>query len=435
MKKTVPSKKSGAILVIVMVILVAFTLMVGALLQLSAFNERETIQQLRTTQAHWLAEAGLERALSWVAASKDYRQNLPNLPSNPKPYFGELGNGRYDIDVWAPSPDERVIIQSTGTTTNGGILDSVTVQVSFDYKAGIPGAIVSIPNNGTTYIYGSTTINGSVYRTIGFIDIDGTVTELIYIKDGYIDGTSVEGVDYIVGHIPDPDEPQIEEVYFQNLINTAESSGLVFKKKNPNANTNSVSTLGDNIDLSAYPDNTLYVNMADSDDKAKAFTDVETITGPGKLVVYGELDLNSISSIGDGIEIVSSGDITIGNQVEVGTETELFTQGNLDAGHTISGGNVALLALGDITLSHKEGSDDGLYALVYAKGDVTLLQSVMFYGTIISGGDLYLGKKGEHVGSGTYITYDPDVYSDLFHIDFGNSIIISDFVWQEIPVP
>ncbi len=63
MKTPKQNKKSGAIIVVVMVILVTFTLFVSALLQLSGFNAQETERQIRESQAFWIAEEGVQQAL------------------------------------------------------------------------------------------------------------------------------------------------------------------------------------------------------------------------------------------------------------------------------------------------------------------------------------------------------------------------------------
>lgn len=73
MKTPKQNKKSGAILVIVMVILVTFTLFVSALLQLSGFNAQETERQIRESQAFWIAEEGVQqKRLNLSVGNDDY---------------------------------------------------------------------------------------------------------------------------------------------------------------------------------------------------------------------------------------------------------------------------------------------------------------------------------------------------------------------------
>jgi len=121
MKTTVPSKKRGSTLVILMAILVAFTLMVAALLRLGSLNEIETVKQLRTTQAHWTAEAGLEKVLSWLKASEYYRNNT-GLNSAPSLELNEdlLGMADRHYWVWVSKKDVLGTEESTFSIVSTG---------------------------------------------------------------------------------------------------------------------------------------------------------------------------------------------------------------------------------------------------------------------------------------------------------------------------
>ncbi|WP_372846106.1 hypothetical protein [Pontiella sp.] len=65
------SNKEGAILAIIMVILLVLTAMVLALLHLATHNSRETIYELRSAQAFWLAEAACQRSIADLYAGGD----------------------------------------------------------------------------------------------------------------------------------------------------------------------------------------------------------------------------------------------------------------------------------------------------------------------------------------------------------------------------
>jgi len=117
------SNRAGGILVIIMVMVVTFSLLVMALLQLGKFNAMETERQLQRTQAFWLAEAGLE----------EFKAILVN-PVNLQPLesLGLVGTailsgsipgiGTYQVDVIANAANpasaiQRYTIQSAGTAT------------------------------------------------------------------------------------------------------------------------------------------------------------------------------------------------------------------------------------------------------------------------------------------------------------------------------
>jgi Tfp pilus assembly protein PilX len=77
MKTQSTDGKRGAVLLIVVVMMVAFTLFISALLQAGGFNAMETERMVRQAQAFWLAEAGAAKCVAdlytqgngWIAGS------------------------------------------------------------------------------------------------------------------------------------------------------------------------------------------------------------------------------------------------------------------------------------------------------------------------------------------------------------------------------
>ncbi len=435
MKPTIQNKKKGSILVIVMVIVVTVTLLVAVMLRLGSFSQIETIQQLRTTQAHWLAEAGLERALSWVAASKDYRKDLPG--SEPSDYSApngnQLGNGEYILKVWEPVTDERIIIQSMGSTTNSGLSGSVTVQLDMGYSGGIPGAIVGLSTPGHTDLGSDVEVlNGDVYRN-GTMEIRGTL-DPDHVAHATEDGSPYGSGSYAEGYISPPDPPVIDsDGRLANLLNDAIG----------HTNTTFTGALA----------GTVYI-----DDDVVVTSD---ITGSGTLVVTGDLEFNgSKLDVADGVEIVVNEDITVSQHTSFGDDVLIFSQdGNISLQQDIDGGTVAIIAkngsLGHITVEYDNNRPLGdidtanllpqgqaigdpkpnkpsFSGIFYAGYDIIFSMKADIHGTIIAGRHMDLGKD---TGNIMRVTYDPSVFSDDWPIDFGNEIVILNSSWQVVRNP
>lgn len=183
MKTENRSNKRGAVIVIVMVVLVAFTLFVSAALQLAGYNGRETEQQVRDAQAFWLAEAGLQNTLADLDPLVGGNGNVSGEITTFNAATGRAG--RYD--VVAVGPDAYI---STGSLTVGGIttvrsIRFETKQVDQSYneavsglnRSGAPwifllggvgdpvrsGGFPSIPGPGDTEVGGADEVWGDVY--------------------------------------------------------------------------------------------------------------------------------------------------------------------------------------------------------------------------------------------------------------------------------
>jgi len=122
MKTPKQNKKSGAIIVVVMVILVTFTLFVSALLQLSGFNAQETERQIRESQAFWIAEEGVQRSR---LDQQDVDGNDGEI-AGPSPDF-DSETGR--VGAYTVVPYESGFL-SIGTITIDGVI--ITNKIYFE---------------------------------------------------------------------------------------------------------------------------------------------------------------------------------------------------------------------------------------------------------------------------------------------------------------
>jgi len=145
MKTPKQNKKSGAILVIVMVILVTFTLFVSALLQLSNFNAQETERQIRESQAFWIAEEGVQQSLLDQA-----NKGSGIIESNAPDFNAETGRvGAYRVE-----PDGPNGFISYGELTVGGV--TITNRIRFETNpvwGGYSNAVSGLNESGGYWVF------------------------------------------------------------------------------------------------------------------------------------------------------------------------------------------------------------------------------------------------------------------------------------------
>ncbi|MBC8206078.1 MAG: hypothetical protein ISR84_00080 [Kiritimatiellales bacterium] len=437
MRTTVPNKKTGAILVIVMVIMVVFTLMVTALLQLGSFNEVETIKQLRITQARWVAEAGLERALSWVFFSPDFYDNtlqtdIPYFANSDDDDWLTLTNDNveccYDVTLLKPA-DGGVIIRSIGTVSNNAMSASATVQYTIpEINGGTYTAIMAL--SGNSFLLSNTDVYGPIYQgqdddlSEGYLTIDGTVHDVADAEGG-IDGDAPSN--YTEGDLPDPDPwPSVDhDDYKPDILIAAASTNL------PTATVVLGGTEYYNGDMT-----------------------ITSISGSGTIVAYGSITIDMSAEIPAGVNLVSSGDITLKNTSFSGNN-KLVTFGNLDllSGSEFSGDRVSLNALyeddfpspgniyrGGINIAANMKDFAGI---IYAEGlypDPMKYKGDSYYFSVIfdpgaqqdmSG--TIIAYQGFYIGQNATITYDPSVFDEGDPVVFPWNIPNLDTAyWEEI---
>jgi hypothetical protein len=399
------SEKSGAILVIVMAVLVAFSLMVVALLQLGSFNEMETIRQLRTTQAHWLAEAGLERALSWVIASETYRKSLdgfnPEFPSNSNDPGGLPNGMSYAVEITRIETNKdsygnalfetyKYTIISTGMTMGA------TAAVRLDTQIGPRGQAALIGLGGNSTIHNSP-VNGNVYQDSGKLTFDGSANQNII--NGSLDAASIgspkKGT-FTEGEIPDPGPPQMDTTIYNSYTNDLD--------KADSYNDNLVHTNG----------KTRYVDGP--------YTIIDAPTG-SKWVINGAVTVSA--TIQAGATIVAAGIVDFPNHVTLEAKTTIFTKTNITFGvDGVTGTETALLAMGNIIATNHFNIE----GVIFAGGTVTIATQGEITGTLIAG----LGFDIKN----TKVTYDPTVFPVPNPIQYGNGNPVPQpgtWQWQEIP--
>jgi len=129
-QRTLTRNESGSTLVVVMVLALALMISTLAVLEFGTQDASLARRDVQTARAFYLAEAGLERAVSWLEAQSTF-------PTSAVMPFGEeptiLGDGDYFAEVYIDSVNSTAtrpayVVRSTGTA--GGKMRVLEVDVA-----------------------------------------------------------------------------------------------------------------------------------------------------------------------------------------------------------------------------------------------------------------------------------------------------------------
>lgn len=395
------SNKQGGALVMVMVILVALSILSVGLFKLAEYDAVETVRETLSTQAFWVAESGLQQTLERILTDKNYR----GLVSNREEYAddpdgvgtyqididGAGKTGSYDLAVWRDgTKDYYIEVQATVNNMKRRLfLAAKNVRPDLSY------AIMVV--NGDARIKKNAEINGSLY----------TWGELWLLQDvsvlGSIFAKEFKGSDdYDVTGLAEEMEFEFDSEYYQNELNDA-ASGKKKALKSSTLNLNNGTT---------------YVNGNVAISKE--------ITGPGTLVVNGNINFSGNYSIDDDVQIILSGNFSAGKEGTLGTNVNIFAKGNGTFGKaTMNGDGASSMIFAGNFNANKEIEYSGL---IYAGGNVNFKKTSVIDGSIIAGGNFDIDKD-------SVITYDQDMIP-AWILD-GNMFIVerftSDNTWNELP--
>lgn len=397
--------KSGAILGMVLVIVVALSLVGIGLLQLGQMNAVEVSRSYNLSKAFWAAEAGIFHAKAMLRGSQSFRDMLYDLPvSNPQSEYRVAttseGNGVYTL-------------RSTGTVVSAS---RVVWQSVFAGEAP-PQAFnyALFGGSGELNLRRSSVIDGDVFQN-GPIDVNPPVT----MTNGTVSATDTNAISpssLPIVETPDPlpafpaFDPGPGGAGYDGLITTASSPG-------PGV-TNNVSFP---LDLQGK---TNYLNMANLQIDGN-------IIGSGTLVVRGDVQLNSVSLVNN-VHIILGGQLTLNcNPCIAGTNCLIYSRGNVETKAGSGGGAVAADTIGTVTLitSGDVGGGSGgleknltVTGVVYAAGIIASKKDITVVGSM-------LASNGIDIAKNFSLTY-----SNLWPVPllpgFSPEMIVTNILWQE----
>ena len=387
-------------------------------------EKRETIENLRSEQARWTAEAGLEKVLSMIMASQSYRDSLGTFSPpetgeiNAKTYTGEYTVNIIKTTITAVTDQFEII--SNGTVSNRAMTAEATARILIETGPGGQQALLALGGDSVVD-NGKGVIDGTIYQAPpGTLSIGNnvTVTDLVEADGGIIGGGAD---DVIEGDLPDPDPgPKIDpDTTPESSLGNNYTDWL--KKASETNNPEVIQGVYSGpFDLNSKPDNSIYVNG-----------NVEigqNITGSGKIVANGTVTFGSNNkSVTDDVTIVAKSDFDVtASGITFGENVILVSEGNftLDGNQNYPYPGTSIVALkdpetspyGNVTVGANTKEFKGL---IYADGRVTIASGGQeIRGTIIA-------WEGFDIGANAKITYDPSVFSDPSPVDYGSVTLIS----------
>ena len=397
MKNTKPNSKNGGVLVMVMVVMIAFSILAIGLFKLQETDAVEAVYVEQANQAFWLAESGMQRALHKLRTEKDFRDF-------PGPLNEMVGEGLYDVNVSKAAASNTWVIVSTGTVM--GVSRVVTLDPLLTAEIGY--AIMNLGSE-QSHLDKVGSIDGNVY-SLGNIDINGNALPGI---TGEVLATSADNIEYTELTSDDRVEMEID------------ASGF---------------------DLSPNPyDLPSYTNIAVITGGTTNMVPFLDLTGNKPVWASGGLVLQN-GTFGDG-ELVVTGVLKFPNSGDafiIHSNATIIVNGDLKAGKDGTfGEDVVVYVTGSMTLQKAAGSASTTFLV---EGNLVIKKNLVFNGFIFSEGsvtvDGNLNLSGSLIAGASFdLKKDYDINYDPSQIPANvlNNMIVyvtyatSPGTWNEVP--
>lgn len=401
------NRKNGGVLVMVMIVMIAFTILAAGLYKLQETDAVEAVYVEQSNQAFWIAETGMQRALHRLRKEKTYRNNPSSLNE-------AVGNGTYSVNVAAVSGvDDTWNIVSTGTVRNVSRVLTLNPLLT----ANIGYAIMGL--DGQNKLNKEGTINSNVY-SYGELWANGRSPpdlsgEILALDGRNVDYTPMTSDDRVEMEIDDTD-PDLD--FTQSPAQSPSYTNIVVVEAGV---TNTYAYL----DLTGGK--VVKVGPGDLQPSGEFQVD-HGIIGNGTLIVPGaDLYFSSAGSpytVGDNATILVGGDVTAKKEGVWGADVLLYATGNMTVQKTGAGAGTTFLVEGNFTAD----KELDMLGLIFAEGNVQVDGDLTMEGSIIAGQEFWL--KG-----GYDITYNGDYIPD----DILENMIVyvtyatSPGTWNEVP--
>lgn len=374
--------RSGAILGMVLIIILAIGMLGVGLIHVANLNGLEMSRVLNGDQAFWSAEAGLQQAKAILKGNASVRNGFfPYVFSSYD--FGYAGR-------IASIDNMNFQLISTGVWQNAERI----VQQDIRVELGLPEAFdYAIFSGDEIELRRGSSIDGDMFADNGYTFVAGEPSVSGDIFDDVAGGT-------YPAPVPVPQPPLLDTAVYDLLI----------------ANAYAGTTM-----LPTYPLNlggsTNYLNFA-------TFIVGGRINGPGALVISGNISISSGSAVvGDDVTLISGGMFTIDRDCTPGSNAMFYAATGFDLAmnNNISIGSCLVITPGNINIA-KELSFTGL---MYAGGVIDSDKTGTLVGSMIAVGSVRLKKEYD-------VTYDPSVLPSPLFPGFEPVVRIFDSPWSEV---
>jgi predicted acyltransferase (DUF342 family) len=383
-------------------ILVIVAVVGAGLLSTSGASRIEAVRRHQSLQCFWLAESGLALGRAKLLNDAEYR-------NSPVPIV--ITNGLYAAYVTVVRSGNVYQVTSVGTSwvarfsrrvSQEFVIETLDYWDDFALMAGAGGIQMSqsVSIYGDVYSQGDLTMSQSaaIFETL-YCEGNVTLSQSAAIYDqAFVGGTlslrnsSVYGGSYPFSspanpyYLNPPRVPEIDWTYYETLLaqcSLDEYQGLLAEAASSG--------------LSSWPPSTNVINLAGQTVLVKgnkSLSGKKIISNPpgGKLIVSGSLSL-STTEIGQGLAIISGGDLTVSQLSVITGHVTLASVGNVSLQQSCKGGNeVVAIAGGNLYLS--QSCQMGTRFIGIAGNNVDLGQScqVASNATLVCG---YLFSMGQ----------------------------------------
>lgn len=193
------NNKRGSVLVIAFLVILVLAALGGIMLSRSISERTLTQRYTESTQAFWLAEAGVSRSLKELGANFNAEGN--------NTWSATLALGRYSVDV-------QQVNSTTRKVTSHGFVPAVSSRVERIIEASVTKKIPADFYENAIYSGGDVDFNGNAYTVTGKV----RYANVIEYSSNNVNGTITE----------DPDINPLAMLDFQQLYNISLGQGNVY---------------------------------------------------------------------------------------------------------------------------------------------------------------------------------------------------------------
>jgi hypothetical protein len=439
-KTAVQRSKSGGVLLMALLVMLAFSILAIGLYQMSATNAVETVYQDHSNEAFWVAETGLQDAIQRLRYDADFRDTAADGAESFTVTNDVSGTG-YDVTV-SYLDGTRFLEYYRFNVVSTGWKNGMNRTIR-QYVSTRPGFISAIMAPNIINVAANTIVSGPIMvLDEGSLTLDdknpkdlpGDFDTVILADDASMDPDSNAKLpdDYAVLDLSVPDSiPAMPN--FSKYLDIAELEDEVYDPIDP-----------------AYPITNLVIDVSGNTYvNYPAGLVVYKITGDGRLVNTGDItvigDVNAAGDVSSDVSILSFGDLRIEKKTDFGNNILLYGFNTVYFGDgSYCPGNSAIMADGGtFGAGIAEANDDIVMGgqsqfsgVVFAdEGDVDIQAgsggdaNTRIVGTVISGNSV-------DMNSNTEIIFDPSVFYDSDEFDWSSvyqtEVTASKGEWKEL---